>query len=356
MQVDFRIKDFRFSGGVMINLDFARHLAEKRHIIRILWNGEGSQELKARAKWLPIFDAETLGSDDHARVTVFGFPHHAREVLSWRTLPVFFCQGEWWRDWEEKATSRDGIFGLFGQMRHRRKLRETNQAFSRPMPKVATTVAIGEYLRRFPGEVYVSPVGVDLRLFAPVAALSRRSCDTVLIVGPTSLKCKRVGNALQAAKLLKSRGMKILVLRASPEKMEPWEKALAVTDEYYEKLELEKMPALYNRADVVVMVSGEAEGFGLPAVEAMACGVPTVLSRARCFLSYSDVHDYARFVNIGDVEGIARGVEEVLRDEELRKRLRSRAFEVAREFSIERARECFEKTLIEIARKYDVEA
>src|SRR5918996_561 len=51
--------------------------------------------------------------------------------------------------------------------------------------------------------------------------------------------------------------------------------ARAPTVSFDEDLPFEELPALYRAADVVVLPY-RAEGFCLPAVEAMACGVPVI--------------------------------------------------------------------------------
>jgi len=347
MQVDFRIKDFRFTGGVLIILDYARYLSSRGHSIRILWEGKGSQDLRTRAGWIPVVAVDGLAQDDHADITVFTFPQHTRQVASWRTTPVFFCQGQWWKELELKIEAARGLRGFFRGWRTRRKLADYEVALSHPMPKVATTGAIADYLERFPGKVYLVPVGVDLGRFCPPAPTSR--CGrTVLLVGATSLRVKRVEDALRAMKILKARRPDLKVLRLSTEPMEDFERSLGITDEYYEKIAPDEVAGLYKRADAAVIVSGEAEGFNLPAIEAMASGTPTVLSRAGCFLGYDKRTDYAEFVDIGDIEGIADAVDKVIGDEALRGHLRQRGLEVARKYDIAGARRRFEEVMREI--------
>lgn len=76
--------------------------------------------------------------------------------------------------------------------------------------------------------------------------------------------------------------------------------------------------ALYSGAEVFVMPS-LYEGFGLPPVEAMACGTPVVTSDAASLPEV--VADAAVLVDASKPPEIARAVETVMRDEVLRKGL-----------------------------------
>lgn len=91
------------------------------------------------------------------------------------------------------------------------------------------------------------------------------------------------------------------------------------------------------------------EGFGLPPLEAMASGTPVVTSNVSSLPEV--VSDAAMLVNPENVFDIARGIKEVLLDEELRKKLIRRGQEQAARFSWERtAREVLE-IYREVARK-----
>lgn len=76
------------------------------------------------------------------------------------------------------------------------------------------------------------------------------------------------------------------------------------------------------------------EGFGLPPLEAMACGTPVVTSSVSSLPEVVD--DAASIVNPENVFDIARGIREVLLNPELRGTLIRRGFEQAKRFSWER--------------------
>lgn len=83
-------------------------------------------------------------------------------------------------------------------------------------------------------------------------------------------------------------------------------------------IEIEHLPYLYNAAEVLVYPSFY-EGFGLPPVEAMACGVPVITS---CLTSIPEVTlDAAVLINPWDVEELCSTMIEVLCDETLRDKL-----------------------------------
>ncbi len=88
-------------------------------------------------------------------------------------------------------------------------------------------------------------------------------------------------------------------------------------------VEDEDLPSLYSAAELFVYPS-LYEGFGLPPLEAMACGVPVVSSEAPPLPEI--LGDAALFFPPRDVEAMASAMERALMDRELRQRLRERGF------------------------------
>ena len=81
------------------------------------------------------------------------------------------------------------------------------------------------------------------------------------------------------------------------------------------------LPALYRAADAFMYVS-LYEGFGLPILEAMACGCPVLTSRASAMPEAAG--DAALLVDPADVGAIAGGLERILKDRTLADDLRVR--------------------------------
>lgn len=94
------------------------------------------------------------------------------------------------------------------------------------------------------------------------------------------------------------------------------------------------LPALYSAAEAFVFPS-LYEGFGLPPLEAMACGTPVVTSNTSSLPEV--VGDAALTVDPYDVDGLAAAIERVLTDETLRADLRRRGIERASRFTWEQA-------------------
>jgi glycosyltransferase involved in cell wall biosynthesis len=95
----------------------------------------------------------------------------------------------------------------------------------------------------------------------------------------------------------------------------------------------ETLRCFYEMAAAFVFPS-RYEGFGLPPLEAMACGTPVVTSNVSSLPEV--VGDAAVLVNPENVFDIARGVRDVLLDAGLREDLVRRGKEQARRFSWER--------------------
>lgn len=94
----------------------------------------------------------------------------------------------------------------------------------------------------------------------------------------------------------------------------------------------ELLPEVYASAEMLVLPSF-LEGFGLPVVEAMACGTPVVCSRASSLPEVAG--NAAEFFEPSSVEDMAEAMRRVLESTELRRELRERGRQRARLFSWE---------------------
>jgi glycosyltransferase involved in cell wall biosynthesis len=90
------------------------------------------------------------------------------------------------------------------------------------------------------------------------------------------------------------------------------------------------LPALYTGAEAFVFPS-LYEGFGLPVLEAMACGTPVITSTTSSLPEVAG--EAALLVDPKDVEALAAGMERVLTDPALRTTLRERGLQQAARFT-----------------------
>lgn len=81
-------------------------------------------------------------------------------------------------------------------------------------------------------------------------------------------------------------------------------------------VDIEELPAIYNLADVFVYPS-LYEGFGLPPLEAMACGCPVITSNVASLPEVVD--DAAETLDPLDIEALAFSMERLLHDVDIRK-------------------------------------
>lgn len=89
---------------------------------------------------------------------------------------------------------------------------------------------------------------------------------------------------------------------------------------FAEFIEDHHLPALYSSAKLFVYPS-LFEGFGLPPLEALACGVLSVVANSTSLPEV--MGEYAIYVDPNDFQDISRGLERGLSDEEMQKRAAS---------------------------------
>lgn len=102
------------------------------------------------------------------------------------------------------------------------------------------------------------------------------------------------------------------------------------------KIEEEDLPSIYRGALAVLYVS-LYEGFGLPPLEAMACGAPVLASNVTSLPEV--VSNAGIMVDPYDIEAIANAINELVESSELRAELTRRGLERVKQFTWEKSAE-----------------
>ena len=102
---------------------------------------------------------------------------------------------------------------------------------------------------------------------------------------------------------------------------------------HFDQLSDEALVSFYNLADLFVLPSF-VEGFGLPAIEAMACGTPVVVSNRSSLPEI--VGEAGTLVDPYQVDALSEVIYNVLKNRELRETMSKKGLERAKLFSWER--------------------
>jgi glycosyltransferase involved in cell wall biosynthesis len=108
----------------------------------------------------------------------------------------------------------------------------------------------------------------------------------------------------------------------------------------------ERLRELYRGARIFVYPS-RYEGFGIPPLEAMACGAPVIATRTGAIPDYAE--GAAVLINPGDRDALRMAMLRLLSDAELRADLGARGVERAKQFRWERSAKLMTELLAEAA-------
>ncbi|HLJ74086.1 MAG TPA: glycosyltransferase family 1 protein, partial [Thermoanaerobaculia bacterium] len=108
----------------------------------------------------------------------------------------------------------------------------------------------------------------------------------------------------------------------------------------------DRLRELYQRARIFVYPS-RYEGFGIPPLEAMACGAPVIATRVGAISEYAE--GAALLVEPGDKEALRAAMIRLLGDESLRRELRERGIERAKQYRWDRSATLMKELLTEAA-------
>ena len=185
------------------------------------------------------------------------------------------------------------------------------------------------------GRIHVIPDGVETADFRPIADRGRLAAWRVALFGSDVPYITYVGKPTERrnlsalirafAQLKLARGLphKLLISGADLPGTSPFRHVIAelgieehvVVRGYVTHQE---MPLVYNAADLLVYPSSY-EGFGMPVLEAMACGTPVIALDNTAFPEFAG--GVARLLPDAGVETLAEGMRAVLDDPSLRARM-----------------------------------
>ncbi|MAE94887.1 MAG: glycosyl transferase family 1 [Deltaproteobacteria bacterium] len=166
--------------------------------------------------------------------------------------------------------------------------------------------------------------GLDTDLFSPDPGVSRAERE-LLCIGRASDPNKGIRTLVRALARLPD-DVRLTLVDSPDSEARKWAAELGCGDRLHlaGRVPTEELVHLYRRAALVVVPS-RYEGFGLPAVEAMACGAPVVTTNAGALPEVVKVGGGGTTVPRDDPEALSRAIAALLDEPERRRRLGAEA-------------------------------
>jgi glycosyltransferase involved in cell wall biosynthesis len=263
LRVAYLLASTELSGGVKVVLTQAEALARRGHRVAVVSpDAAPSWFSMARSHFerCSFRESRELAAAD---VRVATFWTTVAPALENAAGPVFHL-----------SQGYEGSFSFYADRRE-----EIEAAYREPTHKIAVSRRLAERLEA-QGFGPVESVGqvFDHEGFFPSDAARLNGVPWVLLVGPSDADVKGIDVALEGLRRWRAGGGSFRLRRVSTHPPGEAERALGLAEEYHRALAPERMPFAYRSSDLFIGPSLPHEGFGLPVLEALACGVPCLLS------------------------------------------------------------------------------
>jgi hypothetical protein len=316
LRIVYLAEDTELTGGMRVLLAQADALIARGHRVRVVTKGLPITWRPTRAEFVYVdnlLDYDASGDD-----FVVG--------TFWITVPVAFelagkravhlCQGY------------EGAFSAYADIKE-----QIDAAYRLPIPKLTVSPTLVPTLRRFTDDVTVIGQVVDDEVYRSRIPPENEPLR-VLLCGQSQADLRGIEEGYGAVAHARWFHQKLELVRVSP-----WapsrEEPLDSVQEFHVGLTTAEMTRLMHSCDVLIAPNHREEGFGLPAAEALASGLATVMTAIPSYLSFDERHDYALFAPERNPIELGEKLIELLSDEELRARLRRRGREVAQQWRSE---------------------
>jgi glycosyltransferase involved in cell wall biosynthesis len=320
MRVCYLLEDTALFGGVKVVLRQANLLAAAGHEVVVASKGPRPDwiDLECEFQEVPVFEPGKVPNADVTVATYWTTILPAMASASGEV--VHYCQG-----FEASYTHNVAEHPLI------------LESYAQPLPGLCVAPHLSTLLeKRFsrPSRVVVQPLEP---IWQPATDGRRLDSEAarVLVVGPFEIDWKGVATALHAVRELRARGLELRLVRLSQWPLTEDERKVLEPDEFHCHVPPTSAADVVRSCDLMIAPSWEAEGFGLPVLEAMASGVPVVASDISAFRDFAE--PAAVLVPGDSPDGFVRAAAELLGDEQAWRQARKSGLEIAQRFSVANA-------------------
>jgi glycosyltransferase involved in cell wall biosynthesis len=298
MRIVYLLESGELFGGAKVIMMHAEALARRGHRVTVVSPNPAPDWFPlvcARFEQAAFAESRELAEAD---VCVATFFRTVRPALASARCPVFhLCQGyegeiKFYKDaWPKIA-----------------------EIYRLPTRKLAVSRTLSERLTNLGfGPVETVGQAFDAKQFCPGPRRPAADPPVVLVVGPIEIEFKGIEIALRGLEIFRRQGGRFRLHRVSYFPAGELERQFNLADEYHYRIPPEQMPVAYRAADLFIGASRVEEGFGLPSLEALSCGVPALLSDVPGQREIGA--DAAWYFRDGDPESLADALPQLLTDE-----------------------------------------
>jgi glycosyltransferase involved in cell wall biosynthesis len=286
-------------GGVKVALENANWQHRQGHRVTVVSRSgpPAWMQLDCEFRRVPDFRSEHLPDADVLVATYWTTVSWARSAAPGKGAPVHFCQG-YEGDGAENEALRDRI--------------ESAYRLSGVQRVTVSPHLTRLFQERFGITAVQVPYTIDHGVHFPGPARTPGTPLRVGLVGPWQVAWKGLATGYAACQLAHRAGQRLVLVRATNTAPDAAELQQPFPIEWHRQLPPSAMGDFYRSLDLLVATStGSEEGFFLPAVEAMACGVPTILTDVPCFRDHEALagnDHYAMFVPPNDPGALAEAI------------------------------------------------
>jgi glycosyltransferase involved in cell wall biosynthesis len=320
LRITWIFPELNFSGGILANRLFADEMVALGHDVTIV-----APSMPSRAKPKP-WQLRRIAEEARLQLELMGKPqHHAQssrakiiaapgsEVLEEHVPDADVVIATWWRtmEWVHRFSEAKGAkayfihgYEVFGGAAWR-----VDNTYKLPARHIVVSRWLQSIMKDRFGrtDAVVVHNGIDPSLFYHKPR-DRGTPPTVgMIYSPVPLKQSLV--AFEAFKRLQHKHPDVRVVcfgsHKPPASQTPANFTFVLRPQQHET------PQLYRQCDCWILPS-TTEGFGLPGLEACACGVPVVCTRCGGPEDYVKHGENGLLVPTGDVDAMSRSIEDVL--------------------------------------------
>ena len=342
MKISFILPGSGRSGGIKSTVKVANGLLQKGHRVRILVN-KGGISPRARLRKLYLKARYTYGNDwlDLFKGSLERFTDIERCFFENKEIVV---ASGWWAGAEMRRVNHNGIIKVHHVRSMLKDADQMRAAWGENVPKIVIASYLEEVIKRICGQkVYaVIPNGIDAEEFYPTVPESQRNGagtiygksyhkdpETVLgVLGRLQTSCPEIP-------------LRVFSVNRKPKD---------IPREIFQRLpKLEKAREIYSRS-LVWFLGSYSEGFGVPILEAMACGCAVVATDCGGPRDIIKDGENGFLVQVGNIEQIVSKVKLLLDDAELRQQFIRNSKDAVSKLSWENSINKLEKVLYSLAK------